>query len=165
MGGRQLPSRFFIAANFWRGFNRCHVSEARQVWRCLRMPGSQSRSDGEVIAEAGQSLSDALMKKIRKAEINKVKVFVTSGRAESTMIKNTLAKDPTARYYKKENGEQRSPQTGSKSTRCPSISASTLEWPIQVSRSQADAISNSDFRLFASLMLEAITRHSAALAR
>jgi len=50
MGGRQLPSRFFIAANFWRGFNRCHVSEARQVWRCLRMPGSQSRSDGEVIA-------------------------------------------------------------------------------------------------------------------
>lgn len=32
-------------------------------------------------------------------------------------------------------GEQRSPHTGSKSTRCPSISASTLEWPIQVSRS------------------------------
>src|SRR5450432_4159804 len=63
--------------------------------------------DGEVIAEAGQSLTDALMKKIRKAEMNKVKVFVTSGRAESTMIKNTLAKDPTARYYKKENGEQR----------------------------------------------------------
>src|SRR5258708_4606939 len=63
--------------------------------------------DGEVIAEAGQTLSDALIKKIRKAEINKVKVFVTSGRAESTMVKNTLAKDPTARYYKKENGEQR----------------------------------------------------------
>src|SRR3954465_3906157 len=64
-------------------------------------------ADGEVVAETGQSLSDALMKKIRKAEINKVKVFVTSGRAESTMIKNTLAKDPTARYSKKENGEQR----------------------------------------------------------
>lgn len=31
-------------------------------------------------------------------------------------------------------GEQRSPHTGSKSTRRPSISASTLEWPIQVSR-------------------------------
>ena len=58
--------------------------------------------DGEVIAECGQSLTDALIKKIRKAEINKVKVFVTSGRAESTMVKNTLAKDPTARYYKKE---------------------------------------------------------------
>ena len=64
-------------------------------------------ADGEVIAECGQSLTDALIKKIRKAEINKVKVFVTSGRAESTMVKNTLAKDPTARYYKKEGGEQR----------------------------------------------------------
>src|SRR6476619_1133769 len=64
-------------------------------------------ADGEVIAEAGQNLTDAIIKKIRKAEINKVKVFVTSGRAESTMVKNTLAKDPTARYYKKENGEQR----------------------------------------------------------
>src|SRR5688572_29314573 len=63
--------------------------------------------DGEVIAECGQSLTDALIKKIRKAEINKVKVFVTSGRAESTMVKNTLAKDPTARYYKKEAGEQK----------------------------------------------------------
>ncbi|HSQ28722.1 MAG TPA: DNA-directed RNA polymerase subunit beta, partial [Gemmatimonadaceae bacterium] len=52
-------------------------------------------SDGEVIAEAGQLLSDSLIKKIRKAEINKVNVFVASGRAESTLIKNTLAKDPT----------------------------------------------------------------------
>jgi len=52
-------------------------------------------SDGEVIAEAGQLLSDSLIKKIRKAEINKVSVFVASGRAESTLIKNTLAKDPT----------------------------------------------------------------------
>jgi DNA-directed RNA polymerase subunit beta len=64
-------------------------------------------ADGEVIAETGQSLTDALIKKIRKAEIIKVKVFVTSGRAESTMVKNTLAKDPTARYYKKEGGEQK----------------------------------------------------------
>jgi DNA-directed RNA polymerase subunit beta len=52
-------------------------------------------SDGEVIAEVGQSLTDTIIKKIRKAEINKVNVFVTSGRAESTLIKNTLAKDPT----------------------------------------------------------------------
>jgi DNA-directed RNA polymerase subunit beta len=50
---------------------------------------------GEVIAESGQSLTDTVIKKIRKAEINKVHVFVTSGRAESTLIKNTLAKDPT----------------------------------------------------------------------
>ncbi|MEO7084173.1 MAG: DNA-directed RNA polymerase subunit beta [Gemmatimonadaceae bacterium] len=52
-------------------------------------------SDGEVIAEVGQSLTDTIIKKIRKAEINKVNVFVTSGRAESTLIKTTLAKDPT----------------------------------------------------------------------
>src|SRR5690348_1021461 len=63
--------------------------------------------DGEVVAEAGQLLTDALIRKLRKAEINKVQVFVSSGRAESTLVKNTLAKDPTARYYRKEGGEQR----------------------------------------------------------
>ncbi len=52
-------------------------------------------SDGEVIAEVGQNLTDTIMKKIRKADITKVSVFVASGRAESTLIKNTLAKDPT----------------------------------------------------------------------
>src|SRR4051812_12467847 len=52
-------------------------------------------ADGEVIAEVGQNLSDTLMKKIRKADITKVQVFVASGRAESTLIKNTIAKDPT----------------------------------------------------------------------
>jgi DNA-directed RNA polymerase subunit beta len=50
---------------------------------------------GEVIAETGQHLTDTLMRKLRKAEVTKVNVFVTSGRAESTLIKNTLAKDPT----------------------------------------------------------------------
>src|SRR6266513_853167 len=54
-----------------------------------------TNEDGEVIAESGQPLNDTLIRKIRKAEINKVPVFVTSGRAESTLIKNTLAKDPT----------------------------------------------------------------------
>src|SRR5262249_27080054 len=52
-------------------------------------------SEGEVIAEAGQTLTDTVIKKIRKAEVTKVNVFVPSGRAESTLIKNTLAKDPT----------------------------------------------------------------------
>ncbi len=52
-------------------------------------------ADGEVIAEVGQNLTDTTIKKIRKAEITKVSVFVASGRAESTLIKNTLAKDPT----------------------------------------------------------------------
>ncbi|MGH7082587.1 MAG: DNA-directed RNA polymerase subunit beta, partial [Acetobacteraceae bacterium] len=51
--------------------------------------------EGEVIAECGQSLSDTMIKKIRRASVNKVYVFVSSGRAESTLIKNTLAKDPT----------------------------------------------------------------------
>jgi DNA-directed RNA polymerase subunit beta len=50
---------------------------------------------GEVLAECGDKLTDPLIKKLRKAEINKVQVFVTSGRAESMLIKNTLAKDPT----------------------------------------------------------------------
>ncbi|HXL86014.1 MAG TPA: DNA-directed RNA polymerase subunit beta, partial [Gemmatimonadaceae bacterium] len=50
---------------------------------------------GEVIAEVGDNLTDTLIKKLRKNDIHKVQVFVTSGRAESMLIKNTLAKDPT----------------------------------------------------------------------
>jgi DNA-directed RNA polymerase subunit beta len=50
---------------------------------------------GEVLAECGEKLSDQVIKRLRKQEINKVQVFVTSGRAESMLIKNTLAKDPT----------------------------------------------------------------------
>ncbi|MGI8400513.1 MAG: DNA-directed RNA polymerase subunit beta [Gemmatimonadaceae bacterium] len=50
---------------------------------------------GEVIADVGDNLTDTNIKKLRKHEINKVQVFVTSGRAESMLIKNTLAKDPT----------------------------------------------------------------------
>ena len=50
---------------------------------------------GEVIAEKDQALTDDVIRAIRKAEQTKVQVFVASGRAESTLIKNTLAKDPT----------------------------------------------------------------------
>ena len=50
---------------------------------------------GEVVAEKGAVLIDAVIKRIRKADLTKVQVFVASGRAESTLIKNTLAKDPT----------------------------------------------------------------------
>jgi DNA-directed RNA polymerase subunit beta len=50
---------------------------------------------GEVIAECGDKLTDTLIRKLRKADFGKVQVFVTSGRAESALIKNTLAKDPT----------------------------------------------------------------------
>src|SRR3954452_2287289 len=69
-------------------------------------------ADGEVIAESGQNLTDTIIRKIRKADITKVSVFVASGRAESTLIKNTLAKDPTARISKK--GEEMSFAVNSK---------------------------------------------------
>src|SRR5438128_7155531 len=50
---------------------------------------------GEVIADVGDNLTDTLIRRLRKKDINKVQVFVQSGRAESMLIKNTLAKDPT----------------------------------------------------------------------
>jgi len=50
---------------------------------------------GEVVAEAGQALKETLAKRLRKHNLIKVQCFVPSGRAESTLIKNTLAKDPT----------------------------------------------------------------------
>ncbi|OLE14671.1 MAG: DNA-directed RNA polymerase subunit beta, partial [Gemmatimonas sp. 13_1_20CM_3_60_15] len=50
---------------------------------------------GEVIGDTGDALTDTLIRKLRRKEINKVQVFVPSGRAESMLIKNTLAKDPT----------------------------------------------------------------------
>ena len=50
---------------------------------------------GEVIGETGQQLKEMLIKRLRKNGLNKVYCFVPSGRAESTLIKNTLAKDPT----------------------------------------------------------------------
>src|ERR671919_2438042 len=50
---------------------------------------------GEVLAEAGRELSDALKKKLLKAGLIKVDVLPPPGRSESPLIKNTLAKDPT----------------------------------------------------------------------
>ncbi|MBU6365766.1 MAG: DNA-directed RNA polymerase subunit beta [Gemmatimonadetes bacterium] len=50
---------------------------------------------GEVVAEKGTVLTDATIRAIRKADVTKVHVFVPSGRAESTLVRNTLAKDPT----------------------------------------------------------------------
>jgi len=52
-------------------------------------------STGEEIAEAGQALNISMVKRLRKAEVVKVACFVASGRAESMLIRNTLAKDPT----------------------------------------------------------------------
>src|SRR5438105_302971 len=58
---------------------------------------------GEVLAESGQTLTDAVIKKLRKHEVVKVQVFVTSGRAESTLIKNTIGKDPTKTITEKDS--------------------------------------------------------------
>ena len=66
----------------------------RPVRRDLALDAVDADS-GEVIADAGTTLTDAAIRRIRKAGINRVYVFVVSGRAESTLIKNTLAKDPT----------------------------------------------------------------------
>ncbi|MBA3854851.1 MAG: DNA-directed RNA polymerase subunit beta, partial [Gemmatimonas sp.] len=50
---------------------------------------------GEVVAETGQSLNVTMVRKLRKLDLHKVSCFAASGRAESALIKNTLAKDPT----------------------------------------------------------------------
>jgi DNA-directed RNA polymerase subunit beta len=51
---------------------------------------------GEIVLEAGRELSEAAKKKLMKSNVFKVDVLVTSARAESQLIKNTLAKDPTS---------------------------------------------------------------------
>ncbi len=50
---------------------------------------------GEVLADAGKQLTDALRKKLIKAGAVKVDVLIMSARGESQVIKQTLAKDPT----------------------------------------------------------------------
>jgi DNA-directed RNA polymerase subunit beta len=50
---------------------------------------------GEVLAESGSELNEALRKKLMKASVTKVEVLLPAGRGESPLIKNTLAKDPT----------------------------------------------------------------------
>jgi DNA-directed RNA polymerase subunit beta len=50
---------------------------------------------GEVVAEGGSELTDALRKRLIKAGVHKVEVLLPAGRSESPLIKNTLAKDPT----------------------------------------------------------------------
>src|SRR5512141_1245270 len=50
---------------------------------------------GEVVAEGGSELTEALRKKLLKAGVHKIEVLLPAGRSESPLIKNTLAKDPT----------------------------------------------------------------------
>jgi DNA-directed RNA polymerase subunit beta len=52
-------------------------------------------ADGEVLADGGDQLTDALRDKLLKAGVIRVDVLLPAGRGESALIKNTLAKDPT----------------------------------------------------------------------
>ena len=71
-------------------FERGERTSARTIAMDVVDPGT-----GEVVAESGQSLNITMVKKLRKLELMKVSCFVASGRAESTLVRNTLAKDPT----------------------------------------------------------------------
>ena len=51
---------------------------------------------GEVLVESGKDLTDTVKKRLLKAHAHKVDVLLSSARQESPLIKNTLAKDPTA---------------------------------------------------------------------
>ena len=50
---------------------------------------------GEVVAEGGDEVDEKLRKKLLAAGVVKVEVLLPPGRAESPLVKNTLAKDPT----------------------------------------------------------------------
>jgi DNA-directed RNA polymerase subunit beta len=51
---------------------------------------------GELLVAAGKELADTVRKKLLKAGAFKVDVLLPTARAESNLIKNTIAKDPTA---------------------------------------------------------------------
>jgi DNA-directed RNA polymerase subunit beta len=59
---------------------------------------------GEVVAEAGREVSDAMRKRLAKAGVTTIPVQLPSGMRESPLIKNTLVKDPT--HSEKEALEQ-----------------------------------------------------------
>ena len=52
-------------------------------------------ADGEVIADAGDELTDPLRNRLLKAGVQVIEVFLQGQRGESPLIKNTLLKDPT----------------------------------------------------------------------
>jgi DNA-directed RNA polymerase subunit beta len=52
-------------------------------------------ANGEVVASRGDELTDKLRADLLKKEVHKVEILLPMHRAESPLIKNTLAKDPT----------------------------------------------------------------------
>ncbi len=63
-------------------------------WHVLAFPVANPET-GEVVAEAGDEITDKLRKKLLDQGVQRVDVLLPAGRSESPLIKNTLAKDPT----------------------------------------------------------------------
>jgi len=72
-------------------------SQRREVVGALLAEDVVDPETGEVIAETAQELTPEVLNRLRRAQIQKVKVFSsgTSGRGESPLLRNTLRKDPT----------------------------------------------------------------------
>jgi len=72
-------------------------SQRREVVGALLAEDVVDPETGEVIAETAQELTPDVLNRLRRAQIQKVKVFSsgTSGRGESPLLRNTLRKDPT----------------------------------------------------------------------
>jgi DNA-directed RNA polymerase subunit beta len=63
-------------------------------WHVLAFPVANPET-GEVLAEAGEEITDKLRKKLLDQGVQRVDVLLPAGRSESPLVKNTLAKDPT----------------------------------------------------------------------
>src|SRR5688572_11757052 len=63
-------------------------------WHVLAFPVANPET-GEVLAEAGDEITEKLRKKLLEQSVQRVDVLLPAGRSESPLIKNTLAKDPT----------------------------------------------------------------------
>src|SRR6266516_3383922 len=70
-------------------------AQKREVLGTLLAVDVPDPGTGEVLAEAGREVTDTMRKKLLKANVTRVEVLLPPGRAESPLIKNTLAKDPT----------------------------------------------------------------------
>jgi DNA-directed RNA polymerase subunit beta len=63
-------------------------------WHVLAFPVANPET-GEVLADAGEEITDKLRKKLLDQGVQRVDVLLPAGRSESPLVKNTLAKDPT----------------------------------------------------------------------
>jgi DNA-directed RNA polymerase subunit beta len=63
-------------------------------WHVLAFPVANPET-GEVLADAGEEITEKLRKKLLDQGVQRVEVLLPAGRSESPLVKNTLAKDPT----------------------------------------------------------------------